>query len=89
MWAIFRDPNTVFNSLDKYTIELVDDKDILAYQEHLFATVGGLKFELHPEVFFVQRFLRSSTDVEYFARKYNPWTNASPSLYPQGTCAQG
>lgn len=89
MWAIFRDPNTVFNSLDKFTIQLVEDKDILTYQEHLFTNVGGQKFELHPNVFFVQRLLSSDADVEYFARKYNPWTNASSSLYPQSSSGTG
>lgn len=73
MWAIFRDPNTVFNSLDKYTIELVDDKDILAYQEHLLTTCGGQTFELHPDVFFIQKLCTSRDDVEYFARKYKTW----------------
>lgn len=73
MWVIFRDPNNMFNNLDKYTIELVEDDDILTYQANMCHQIGGHMFDLHPGVFFIQKFLTSNDDVEYFARKYNPW----------------
>jgi hypothetical protein len=40
MWVIFRDPKTVFNHVDKYVVELVEDKDILTYQELLQKTLA-------------------------------------------------
>jgi hypothetical protein len=74
MWAIFRDPKTVFNDLDKYTIEIVEDKDILTYQETVHKKIGGRVFDIRHEVYFVQQFFTSDDDVEYFARKYKTWT---------------
>jgi hypothetical protein len=70
MWVIFRDPNTAFNHLDKYVHEIVEDKDILDYQTTLYKEEGGHKHEINPAVFFLQPFLSSSKDVEYFARRY-------------------
>ena len=73
MWIVFRDPITAFNHLDKYVFELVEDKDILAFQEKLHAVVGGRKREFHHDVYFLQEFLSSADDVHYVARKYNVW----------------
>lgn len=73
MWVIFRDPNTMFNHLDKYVYEIVDDKDILTYQLVLHEKVGGKPHEVNQTVFFLQHFLSSHNDVEYFARKYNAY----------------
>ena len=70
MWVIFRDPKTMFNHIDKYVCEIVDDKDILAYQVTLHEKVGGHPHELNQSVFFLQQFLSSHNDVEYFARRY-------------------
>ena len=73
MWVIFRDPNIVFDHLDKFVYEVVNDEDILAYQAHLCAKVGGAKQALHTEVYFLQPFVNSD-DTHYFARRYNTWT---------------
>jgi hypothetical protein len=78
MWVIFRDPNTVFTSLDKYTLELVEDKDILAYQAQLLKTEGGTAHVIHPDVYFLQPLLTSAKEVDYFARRYKTW---SPSTF--------
>jgi hypothetical protein len=73
MWVIFRDPKTPFNHLDKFVVELVEDKDILTYQTVLHKTVGGRTFPLHTDVWFSQQFVTSVNDVEYFARRYPCW----------------
>ena len=58
---------------DKYVTQLVEDKDILAYQEMLVTVHGGRTFELNLDVCFSQQFVTTAEDVEYFARKYTPW----------------
>lgn len=73
MWVIFRDPNTLFNHLDKYVYEIVEDDDILAYQRELHAKVGGQIHELNQTVFFLQQCVSSHNEVEYFARRYKTW----------------
>jgi hypothetical protein len=73
MWVIFRDPKSQFNDLDKYTIDVVEDKDILTYQGMLDKLLGGRTFELNTNVCFVQQFFTTHDDVEYFARRYNTW----------------
>jgi hypothetical protein len=73
MWVIFRDPNNVFNHLDKFVYQIVNDEDILAYQRALYERSGGRMHELNQTVFFMQQLLTSEDDVEYFARRYNTW----------------
>ena len=73
MWVIFRDPNTAFNHLDKYVYQIVDDGEILAYQIGLHERSGGRIHELNQTVFFLQPFVTTQDDVEYFARRYNTW----------------
>jgi hypothetical protein len=73
MWVIFRDPNTAFNHLDKYVYQVVNDEDILAYQIALHERSGGRIHEINQDVFFLQQFLTTHNDVEYFARRYNTW----------------
>lgn len=82
MWVIFRDPNTVFNHIDKFVYEIVEDSDIEAYQENLVMVIGGEKFEFHNEARFAQKFFKSKNDVEYFARKYKVWSKLSQTPNP-------
>lgn len=77
MWVIFRDPNTAFTHLDKFVYQIVEDDDILAYQCALHQRSGGRIHELNQTVFFMQQFLTTEDDVEYFARRYNIWRNGS------------
>jgi hypothetical protein len=90
MWVIFRDPKTPFNHLDKYVMELVEDKDIVTYQDVLSKTVGGRTFPVQTDVWFNQKFFTSANDVEYYARKFTCWSpehcsNGSPveTLLPE------
>lgn len=78
MWVIFRDPKTVFNHLDKFVLEVVEDNAILDYQTQLSNTLGGRAHEFHRDVYFLQPFFTSKQDVDYFARKYKSWST-SPS----------
>ena len=73
MWVIFRDPKTVFNHLDKFVLEVVEDEEILAYQASLMDTLGGRAHEFHSNVYFLQPFFTSKQDVDYFVKKYKPW----------------
>lgn len=80
---IFRDPKTVFNHVDKFVVELVEDKDIAAYQELLHKTVGGRTFDIYSDAQFNQRFVTSTNEVEYYARKYTCWSAEHCSNGPQ------
>ena len=73
MWVIFCDPNTLFNHLDKYVYEIVNDEDILKYQLALHEKVGGQIHDINQEVLFLQQFVSSHNDVEFSARKYKTW----------------
>ena len=76
MWVIFRDPKTVFNHPDKYVFEMVADEHILAYQKKMIEVVGGRAHEILTDVYFLQPFFASKDDVDYFARKFTPWSQA-------------
>ena len=71
MWVIFRDPQTNFRALDKFILGLVEDKDILVFQDHLATLLNGRKQEIHVRNPFIQLFLLTD-EVEYYARKYDP-----------------
>jgi hypothetical protein len=75
MWVIFRDPQTVFNHLDKYVVAVVGDDDILEYQRELVASVNGDGYEIH-DVPFLQVFVKSDVAGDFFVRKYNTWTSS-------------
>jgi len=77
MWVIFRDPETVFLSMDKYIVDVIADDDILAYQTQLLRALGGQCHEVHTYVYFIQPLVTTKAGVCYFARKYKTW---SPSL---------
>ncbi len=79
MWVIFRDPKNSFTHLDKYVLEIVEDKDILGYQATLHKEEGGHIHEINQAVFFLQPFLSSSKDVEYFARRYTTFGKTAVS----------
>jgi hypothetical protein len=71
MWVIFRDPKTAFNYLDKHVLEMVADEDILEYQRQMGE---GRTHDINLDVYFLQQFFTSKDDVEYFARRYKPWS---------------
>lgn len=72
MWVIFHDPDTAFTHLDKYVTVIVEDDDILMYQQQL-AGEKGVQFEFSTTAHYIQQFVRTADDKEYFVRKYNIW----------------
>lgn len=74
MWVIFRDPKTVFNHLDKFVMELVADEDILTHQKRMVEVIGGRGHDIMRDVYFLQPFFTSAQDIDYFAKKYKPWS---------------
>jgi hypothetical protein len=65
MWVVFCESASNFQFVDKNVVALVNDADILAYQK----TLGGFPYEINLDVWFLQMFVRTDTDV-FFARKY-------------------
>lgn len=77
MWIVFRDPKSPFLHLDKYVFALVEDKDIYAYREDLVQWTQGRSYDFDPDVFFLQQFVTGRDDMEFYARKFVPWTNSN------------
>jgi len=73
MWVVFCDPQTVFYQVDKYVVDLVEDKDISSYQDMLFATMGGSYIEFHEDVSYLQHFFRTELGVDYSVKKIDSW----------------
>lgn len=69
MWVVFREDSSNIQFVDKHVVALVNDSDILAYQK----TLGGFSYELNQDVWFLQIFVRTDTDL-FFARKYDVFT---------------
>ena len=67
---------TIFNHLDKFVLEVVEDNDILAYQAKLTETVGGEPHQFQQDVYFIQPFFTSKSDVNVFVRKYKTWQSS-------------
>jgi hypothetical protein len=73
MWIIFKDPETAFNHLDKFVVDVVNDAELPLYQEKLHAAVGGSWHDVNLVVHFLQPFITSASGVAYFVRQYKPW----------------
>lgn len=71
MWVIFRENKSEFIHPDKYVVALVNDIDIVAYQETF---VGGYFFPLNTDVSYFQEFVRDSQGRLFFARRYDVTT---------------
>jgi hypothetical protein len=73
MWVIFRNRNTSFDNVDKHVIDVVEDDDIMIYQEMLIARYHGRAFDIHPNVYFLQPIFTTEDEVEYFVKKHSMW----------------
>lgn len=82
MWVIFRDPKNVFNHIDKNVVDMVEDKNIQAYQTMLDTTQGGQRFEIYLDVYFLQPFFTTTEGVHYSVRKYAPWLPLTTDVFP-------
>jgi hypothetical protein len=69
MWVVFRETMSQSQFVDKNVVALVNDADILAYQN----TLGGFPYEINLDVWFLQIFVRTDTDL-FYARKYEVFT---------------
>ena len=79
MWVIFRYVKTEFQNLDKYIYDVVEDEDIMVFQDYLG---DGKKSDLNQNVYFIQEFFEASNGVRFYARKYEPFT----TLRTRTTC---
>ena len=77
MWVIFRYVKTEFQNLDKYIYDLVDDEDILEFQEHLGL---GKKSDINQNVYFLQEFFETKSGTRFYARKYTPFTTLRTAM---------
>jgi hypothetical protein len=71
MWIIYRECQSIFTALDRYTVAIVYDEDILEYQQEL-AGNHGRKYELQPASSYLQQFV-SIDDLHYLAKRMIPW----------------
>jgi len=69
MWVIYRDPRNHYDNIDKYVYGVVEDKDVLEFQQKLAETLKKTPDELIPGLPYLQGFVGS-----YFARHYVPMT---------------
>jgi hypothetical protein len=79
MWVIFRDPKNAFNHVDKFVVEVVEDKDIVAYQQMLLRVLGGRLVDFHLNVPYNQQIFTSLQGAVYFAKKYTSWVDDNDS----------
>jgi len=77
LWIVFRDPVSPFLHLDKYVFALVEDKDIHVFRQHLLDRMGGRAYDFDPDVYYLQQFVTTNDDVEFYVRRYTAWTNVS------------
>lgn len=80
MWIVFRYVKTEFQNLDKYVYDIVDDADILAFQDYLGE---GKKATFNQDVYFLQEFFESKSGVRFYVRKYEPFTTLQTDKSPQ------
>ena len=76
MWVIFHDPKTAFTHLDKYVLDLVEDKDILEYQKELANSLRTFTNTLVPNVSHLQPFIGN----DYYAKFYVPTTQCTSKM---------
>lgn len=78
MWVIYRDPHNHHDHIDKYVYGVVEDKDILAFQQKLAETLNKTPDEIIPGLPHLQGFVGG-----YFARYYVPMTQYTDIPVPR------
>lgn len=71
LWVVYCDPNTVWNHMDKYIVNIVDDKDLDAYQRSLAGDKGSV-YEVVRHAKHMQPFVIANGNV-YYVRQYEYW----------------
>ena len=78
MWVIFHDRRTMFTHIDKNIFALVEDKDIVEFQNNLAKATGQMSHALLEDSKFLQNFVGN----EYFAKKFVPMTPRKGTTAP-------
>lgn len=73
-WIVYSDPNTVWNHLDKFVVNVVEEKELDTYQKILAGDKGSC-YEVIRHVTHLQPFVRIS-DTNYYVRQYDFWSNS-------------
>lgn len=68
MWVIFHDTPTQYTHIDSTVVGVVQDNDILIYQEAMSIDLNMDPYPLLLDRFFLQPFMGTI----YFAKKYEP-----------------
>lgn len=68
MWVIFYDTTTHYTHIDRNVIGVVQDNDILMYQQGMSIELNMDPYPLLLDMFFLQPFMGTM----YFAKKYEP-----------------
>ena len=71
LWVVYCDPNTVWNHMDKYVVNIIEDKDLDAYQRSL-AGDKGTTYEIIRHMKHMQQFVIANGNV-YYVRQYEYW----------------
>ena len=71
LWVVYCDPNSVWNHMDKYVVNIVDDKDLDVYQRTLAGDKGTI-YEVMRNATYLQQFVIANGN-SYYIRQYEFW----------------
>lgn len=77
MWVIFHERNSIFTHVDKNVFAVVEDKDILQFQESMATMRGEMKYPLLEGQY---DFLQNFVGLDFFAKQYEPMTRYTDSF---------
>lgn len=72
MWIVYCDPNTSWNHMDKYVVNIVDDNNLDSYQQ-ILAGEGGTSYEILRNARYLQQFVISNNNI-YYIKQYEFWS---------------
>ena len=79
LWVVYCDPNSVWNHMDKYVVNIVSDTDLDVYQRTL-AGDKGTTYEVMRNAKHLQQFVIANGNI-YYIRQYEFWNPNSSSQY--------
>ena len=75
MWVVYCDPNTCWNHMDKYVVNIVHDDDLDSYQRTLAGPAGSV-YEVMRNANYLQQFVVSNNNI-YYVKQYEFWNTNS------------
>lgn len=75
LWVVYCDPNSVWNHMDKYVVNIVHDRDLDSYQRTLAGEKGTI-YEVIREAKHLQQFVIANGNI-YYIRQYEFWSPSS------------